>query len=455
MEGADVIVVGAGAAGLAAAGRLSAAGARVIVIEARDRLGGRILTDPETASEAAIELGAEFVHGRAPEILELARRNRLELREIQGEAWMSRGGRLSPADAFFEAESKVFERLRHFDKADRSFQQFLEQECADLPPEPRQWATSYVEGFHAAHAERISAHSIRQGEEAEAAIDGDRQFRVTGGYARVVDALRAGIDPGLAAVHLGHVVTEVDWRGRDLQVRACSRGGSRTFCARAVIITLPLSLLQAPADDRGAVRFTPELAAKHSALAKLEMGHVVRVTLRFREAFWRELPDAGGTLRSAEQMTFLFAPQREIPTWWTALPSRAPLLTGWVAGPKAERFSAGIAEDVQEATVAALAAAVKLPVRRISSLLDGCYYHDWHADPFARGAYSYVLAGGAETAQKELAQPLDGKLFFAGEATRSDGHHSTVHGAIGSGWRAADEVLEHAKNLRRKDAERA
>jgi len=441
---ADVIVVGAGAAGLAAAGPLTASGARVTVLEARDRIGGRILTHAELADDAAIELGAEFVHGRAPEILEVARRGGLHLREIQGEAWMSREGQLRPADDFFQAESDVFERLKNFAGRDRSFRQFLEEHCGDLPPESRLWATSYVEGFHAAHADRISARSVGEGEKAEEAIDGDRQFRIAGGYARVANALRAEIDPALASLHLRHVVTEVDWSGAEVKVHARARQGHASFTAKAAIITLPLSLLQAAPDERGAVHFTPDLNAKRAALAQLEMGHVVRVGLRFRKAFWRELPaDAGD--RSPERMTFLFASEREIPTWWTAAPSRAPLLTGWAAGPKAERFSGRAAEDIQAAAIRELAAAVTLPSERISGRLEACYYHDWQEDPFSRGAYSYVLAGGAETAQKELAQPLAGRLYFAGEATRSDGHHSTVHGAIGSGWRAAAEVTDFLK----------
>ncbi len=437
---ADVVIVGAGAAGLAAAGHLAAAGVRVAVLEARDRIGGRILTHADVACEAPIELGAEFVHGRPPEIFEVARRNGLELREIEGEPWMSRSGRLVPADSFFQAESNVFERLQGYAGPDLSFRQFLQEHGRDLPPESQLWATSYVEGFHAAHADRISAHSIRDGEKAEEAIDGDRQFRIAGGYQRLVNALRAEMDPANASLHLGRVVTEVNWGGAGVKVQARSSQGTATFTAKAALITLPLPLLQAAPDERGAARFVPALHAKSAALARLEMGQVARIGLRFREAFWRELPADGG--RSPRRMTFLFAPQRAVPTWWTALPSPAPLLTGWAAGPRAKELAGQSAEQLEATAIASLAEAVGLTAEHINGRLEACYSHDWQTDPFARGAYSYVLAGGAEAAQKELAQPLEGKLFFAGEATRSDGHHATVHGAIGSGWRAARELLE-------------
>jgi monoamine oxidase len=78
----------------------------------------------------------------------------------------------------------------------------------------------------------------------------------------------------------------------------------------------------------------------------------------------------------------------------------------------------------------------------VAAELESWYFHDWQADPFARGAYSFVLAGGLD-ARAALAQPLDDTLFFAGEATNSDGHTATVHGAIASGRRAAREVIAH------------
>jgi monoamine oxidase len=167
------------------------------------------------------------------------------------------------------------------------------------------------------------------------------------------------------------------------------------------------------------------------------MGRVIRVVLRFREPFWRSLrPGPHGTAN----MTFLFASAQPLPTWWTAWPSPAPLITGWAAGPKAQNLPADTAQ-LEAIALSSLASAVNLPELRIRGLLQACYFHDWQADPFARGAYSYVKVGGAQSAQAQLAQPLANRLFFAGEATCSDGHHATVHGAIASGARAAGEVM--------------
>ena len=438
MESADVIIVGAGAAGLAAGARLTAAGFQVLLLEARDRIGGRILADGLEPDGAAVELGAEFVHGRPPEIFGLAGRAGLEIREIEGQPWISHNGTVQPAEAFFDSQAAVFERLEQLVAPDRSFLSFLHDCCADLPEEARRQAISYVEGFHAAYAGRISAFSIRDGEKAEQAIDGDRQFRIAGGYGRLADALLADIDPSRFSLELRQVVSEVNWQKPRVEIRTESPAGEGKFSAAAAIVTLPLSLLQASAEGAGGVRFTPGLTAKRAALELLEMGRVVRVVLRFREAFWRDLTWQG---KPASDMTFLFGADLPFPTWWTAWPSPAPLLTGWAAGPRSQ-IGAQQREELELAAVSSLARTVNRRAGVIRGLLEEFHFHDWQADPFSRGAYSYVKTGGADSAQAELARPLGRRLFFAGEATCSDGHHATVHGAIATGIRAADEVMQ-------------
>ncbi|HKW68246.1 MAG TPA: FAD-dependent oxidoreductase, partial [Terriglobales bacterium] len=210
--------------------------------------------------------------------------------------------------------------------------------------------------------------------------------------------------------------------------------------------TLPLSILQLPPSSPGAVHFIPTLDAKQAALSQLAMGTAVHVSMVFREAFWREAAFAGATGNLAD-MQFLFSDNPWLPTWWSKLPSQAPVLVGWSAGPRAQQFCGQPASVVTGKAVEALAAILGMTAERVSSLLQAAYVHDWQADPFSRGAYSYVLAGGAEQAQRELAAPLADTLFFAGEATNSQGHHATVHGAIASGYRAAAELLKRTSPL--------
>jgi monoamine oxidase len=437
----DVLIVGAGAAGLAAAEALTAAGRRVIILEARDRIGGRIFTLPSASHGVPIELGAEFVHGRPPEIFKFAEHAGLELNQLQGEFWYVQNGKLC-SDEFPSERSPVFERMEAYQGPDLSFRRFLDQYCADLPAEAKLWATAYVEGFHAANAELISLCSIVEGEKAEEEIDGDRQFRLAHGYQDLVENMRRSIDPGLGQLRLNQVVRSVRWQPGRVEIEAASPQGEPLpiYNAPSAVITLPLSILQLPPTSPGAVHFIPALDAKRAALSQLAMGTAVHITLVFGEAFWRgaALPRASGSL---ENMLFLFSDNPWFPTWWSKLPSPAPVLVAWSAGPRAQQFCGQPASVITGKAVEALGAILGITAERVRSRLQAAYVHDWQTDPFSRGAYSYVKAGGAEQAQRLLAAPLANTLFFAGEATNSQGHHATVHGAMASGYRAAAGVL--------------
>jgi monoamine oxidase len=171
----------------------------------------------------------------------------------------------------------------------------------------------------------------------------------------------------------------------------------------------------------GAIQFNPEPKAVLNAASALKFGHVYRVTFRFEKAFWEE-----GT-------GFLFSMEKRFPTWWTTHPVLAPVLTAWMAGSAAEQFQGS--DPVKEA-LASLSRILKRKVPRPEAV----YFHDWQADPFFRGAYSYVPVKGLP-ARETLSKPVDGTLFFAGEATNTEGHGATVHGAIESGFRVASRLL--------------
>jgi monoamine oxidase len=205
---------------------------------------------------------------------------------------------------------------------------------------------------------------------------------------------------------------------------------------------LPLGVLQAPAGSQGSLEFVPELPlVNRDALAKLAMGKVVRVTLRFRQRFWEKIqPAADRDSKTLSDLSFLFSRDPYFPTWWTTMPDKLPIITGWAPAESAQRMSGMSPSAVIEAALDALGRLLKVRKSELAGELEASYFHDWQSDPYSRGAYSYAEVGGAE-APRLLSTPVEDTLFFAGEATDVSGHNGTVHGAIASGGRAAAQII--------------
>jgi monoamine oxidase len=427
-----VIVVGAGAAGLSAARALADAGASVVVLEARSRIGGRIFTRRVAGASAPLELGAEFVHGRPPEIWDVVASAKLETHEVSGEAWCRSGGALGPCGPSHDEAWRLLARMSAT-SGDRSFEEFLAAEGGGFSPDAASRARSFVEGYNAADARRVSVRWLLEGREADRRVGADRAYRLVEGYDRLVERLALCSDGSRLDVRLRAPVVEARWRPGAVEV-ATGRG-QRLRAARA-IFTLPLGVWQTPAGAAGAVRFVPALRDKQATLCALAMGRVLKVVLVFRRRFWDRLVRAGKRLSSAG---FLFSDDERIPTWWSSLPARAPMLTAWVAGPRAETGATAHGALLRRA-LDSLADLLEVDRTRLGAELVGWHAHDWAGDPRSRGAYSYVTVGGLD-APRALAEPVRGTLFFAGEATDTTGHTATVHGAMASGRRAAREVL--------------
>lgn len=419
----DVLIIGAGAAGLAAALRLSKAGRRVLMLEARDRIGGRILTIESEGN--AIELGAEFVHGKSPEIFDLVNRFELKTTEVDGDQFCNLKGKLAECD-FFEQVHEVFEKLKKYEGPDISFEQFLRGVCED--EETRQWSRSYVAGFHGAPPDDAGVKALIADTKAEEDIDGQRSWRIEGGYRRLIDCMWQECVKNGVELRLNAPVKRVEWSNG---VRVVTTLGE--FSAPKGIVTLPVGVLQA-----GVIEFSPELREKEEALRGTAMGDVSRCVLTFKSRWWEELKSSDG--KSLKDVSFLFSRAADFSTWWTLNPWKLPVLTGWASSLTAPGLTGKSSDEVTKKALEALSQIVGVDVEMIRRELVSSHWHDWCADPLTRGAYTYARVGG-ERAYGELAKSLAGTLFFAGEATDATGNHATVHGAIASGYRAADEVL--------------
>jgi monoamine oxidase len=419
MSTPDVIVIGAGASGLTVTRDLTAAGLHVLVFEARDRLGGRIMT--HQTADGPIELGAEFVHGAVEEILGVAREAHLPLREAnRGPPSETQRGSGQRRESF----SALDALLAHASNGeDESFQQLVDR--VDLDPETKARALGFVEGYHAADPAKISVQSLLDNTAADEQPGAERQFRFVRGYDGLVTALFDQSIRDRCTVQRSAVVTAIVWKRKHVIVRLAA---GVEHSAPVVVVTVPLGVLKA-----GAIEFLPRLPEKEDALRRLEMGAVARVSLQFKDDAWpgRDVFTGDG---------FLFTGRAPFPAWWISCPAPRPVVTGWSGSRGASRLAMLGEVDRRTLALDELGMALGVDANRLRASLHGAFHHDWQSDPFSRGAYSYAGVGGRH-AGADLATPVESTLFFAGEATQSDGRNATVHGAITSGQRTAKQVL--------------
>jgi monoamine oxidase len=440
MEGKDpidVAIIGAGFAGLTAARALAEGGLRVVVLEARDRVGGRVvsITVPADAPNVVvqtIELGAEFVHGRARELWSLIEECGAHATERDGvmlhEEW---DGKLAQDDPQDDAMFAPLEQLKNSAGDDVPFATWLA--ASDVAENEREALLGYVEGFNAANAERIGIRALGVQQQAEDEIEGNRAWHIGGGYAQLCEYLASRVRANGGEIRLGQRVVGVQWREGSVEVETADG----TLRAARCLVTLPLGVLHRVNRD-GGVRFAPEPAAIAQA-RRLDMGHLARFTMLFRERWWEQSQALHKD--ALRKMSFLFTPRRSPKVWWTTRLEQSTLITGWVGGPQSKLLEGKSAGELGRQACADLAEIFAVPEDIVSASLIETHTHDWGGDPFSCGAYSYVPAGALD-APGQMTRPEKDTIFFAGEHTDTTGHWGTVHAAIRSGLRAAKQILE-------------
>jgi monoamine oxidase len=419
----DVLVIGGGVAGLAAAVRLAEAGRRVTLLEARARLGGRVYTVLDPTDGHPIELGAEFVQGASTDLLQILHRARIPLRVVPEEhrrVTQPRTKRFPDVDSLAERllESTL---LRDIPVA-----QAIRQARTDFTSEEIEALTDYLEGFHTADLERFGTAGLAEN---QAAVDrdGPRVVRLEGGYGKLVSALEARLDPNLVRVQTETIVTGLRWKTGEVAVEARHPDGDTIeLTGSQAVLTVPLGVLKA-------FNLDPLPTGWPEALGSLEMGVARRVDFRFDTAWWMEL--------DLPPSTFVHGRGQPFPVWWTTEPPALPFLTGWVGGPPAQVMAGRTQDEVARLALQSAASIYGQTVSQLQSRVRAVYTHDWSSDPFSQGAYSYGGVG-ALAARETLRRPVAGTLFLAGEALAGDGVNATVSGALTSGLQAAAALLD-------------
>ncbi|RYZ07514.1 MAG: FAD-dependent oxidoreductase [Myxococcales bacterium] len=422
---ADVLIVGAGVAGLSAARLLGRHGVRCRILEAAHVIGGRVRTERRPGWAMPIELGAEFVHGRPAPTLALGD-GAIELVHV-AEQRVRAGAEPRPMERTWERFAGALEAARSA-PAHESVADYLAR--AHLPSEDAELVRTLVEGYHAAPVGEVSARVVA--EDAASSAQGFEQYRTARGYDHVLAALEHDLAGQGARVELGVRVRRIACRDGEVRCDAEGPRGAASYSAARCLVTASIGVLQTP-PEAGGIAFDPAPAGLSAAVAGLAMGHVVRVVLRFEEsrAPWV------APIRGVES-SFAHVPDAPFGTFWREARAGQAQITAWAAGPAALRLRGEAEPAVVKAAVESLALATHRDAGECQRALLEAHYHDFSSDPYVRGAYSYVRPGAGSAA--EGLRSASGPLFFAGEALDLE-FPGTVAGALGSGQHAARRIL--------------
>lgn len=421
----DVIVIGAGMAGVTAARELTRTGISVTVLEGRDRVGGRVYTIHDFC-DVAVEAGAEFVHGSGAATWPEVRAARFNVRPcplIRHTMFNVGGGtRWLPFIIMHPGVWPTFTILRHiarFRPPDISAAAFIEQR--GYTGRARILAAMTLSAHLPGSVEEIGLQGLV--EDGVLNLETGLNHRIAEGYDRLPQFIARGLD-----IQLDFTVESVQWRPDGVVVR--SRDG-KEISARAAVTTLPVGVI-----NSGAVNFSPELPlSKQLALGRLGMGPVVKVLLHFKERFW---PRWAANIGCGVGPVTLYWPISY------RLKNGPAVLTAYATGPRAAELSSA-SEDEAVATVIQDLGRL-FPKADPKNQLIGHRRIDFATDPFSCGGYTFIKPGGCG-ARALLAAADTPPLFWAGSATVWSPIAATVEAAYNSGLRAASEVKRYLDQL--------
>jgi monoamine oxidase len=412
---ADILVIGAGASGLIAAKELSAKGKKVIILEARNRAGGRIDTISTKHFSHPAEAGAEFIHGDLELTLKLLKENNIQYSKVEGSMLRKNEGKWQDTDEEIVGWGEMVEKMNAL-KEDMTLSDFLntffdQAKYAKL----RQSALQFAQGFDVVNENDASVIELRNEWEHEE----EEQYRIPGGYMQLIDALTMTCLRQHCEIHFSEAVNKVIWKKNKAEVTTVN---NEQFSAEKIVLTVPISILQ----SEQAITFIPAIPDKVNAARQIGFGGVIKVLVEFEEAFWQDI----------QQDALFFFSEEKIPTWWTQYPANSKLLTGWLGGPRSlamQDYPPGQVLDIALQSLDAIFNKKLPPIK-------AWHIADWQKEPFTLGAYSYNTIQSKE-AKEILKAPVEDTIYFAGEALYTGDAQGTVEAALVSGKEVAERVL--------------
>lgn len=433
MSGYDVIIVGAGAAGLMAARELSKAGKTVVILEARNRIGGRMHSLTFNSIPQHVEAGAEFIHGNLPFTIQLLKEAGINYVEAGGEIVEVRHKEMEEMDDYVETDKEFRKKLEKLE-TDMTVDDFLETYFSeDKYANLRKSVIRFIQGYEAADTSRASILSMKDD------LVGNRdedQYRVEGGYKFMYDYLLKECIANGCMLHFLSVVKHIT--SDEKQVNAITAGGE-SYSADQVLITVPLGVLQADNKQEACIDI-PVLSKQHiSLLRNMGYGQVIKILLAFNHPFWQDGVVEEMVHKNMDDVSFIFS-DAAIPTWWTQIPQKSNLLTGWLAGPRSLKFRELNDGEILDKAIHALSLIFKLSETVLRDQLTDSLVCNWPADPFSLGAYSYPTLYTKE-AQELFKTPVNGNIYFAGEAFYQGPYAGTVEASLTNAINVSHQML--------------
>ena len=422
----EIIIIGAGAAGLIAAEELSAAGKKILILEARNRIGGRIHTIK--SDKLLLETGAEFVHGDLPLTLALLKKAKIKYHKTTGKMRRSKNGKWVD-DEFTENWDELLKQMKNL-KTDLSFVDFLEKYFSgENNKQLRSSVTRYAEGFDLADINKASTKALFK----EWNNEDHHQYRIKKGYGKLMNYLQKKCVDNGCIILKEKIVTKIKWKKNEVKIFTKQK---ENFTAKKVLITIPVSLMQ---DEKleGSIKFEPAIDKTVQAFQQIGFGSVLKILLYFKKAFWE---------RKKQKISIILSDQ-QIPTWWTQLPEKNKILTGWLGGPNAEKLSSVNNDEILQIALKSLSEIFNMPVKELHKQLISSHIFKWHKEKFSNGAYTFPMPK-TNDAIKKINKPIEETIFFAGEALYIGNAPGTVEAALENGKKTTSKILQSFKKLK-------